>query len=233
MLAYLTEVVGCEKSIINLQRKFNLQPRFLEKTYSIYRNTIDFRSLNIKLSNMYNKIPHSLLIVFISFFGSPILSIAGECGEAIKPVSYYNNISLYSLIAGFGLVFIGIISDVKLIKNTSFVCAFLPFVLWTYVHFMVDFTELKKNVFAYNALAEGTLANIAEAQDRYKSEQDIFLKDLQQLYSHTAGSQGINPCVRILKITAGFKHWAAEAKHISSPDTIRWDSNIGSSLKKG
>ena len=80
---------------------------------------------------------------------------------------------------------------------------------------------------------KGTLANIAEAQDRYKSEQDIFLKDLQQLYSHTAGSQGINPCVRILKINADFKRWMAEAKHISSPDTIRWDSNSGSSLKKG
>ena len=98
---------------------------------------------------------------------------------------------------------------------------------------MIDFTELKKNVYAYNALAEGTLANIAEAQDRYKSEQDIYLKDLQKLYSHTAGSQGINPCVRILKINADFKHWVAEAKHVSSPDTIRWDSNSGSSLKKG
>ena len=95
------------------------------------------------------------------------------------------------------------------------------------------FHRTKKNVFAYNALAEGTLANIAEAQDRYKSEQDIFLKDLQQLYSHTAGSQGINPCVRILKINADFKRWMAEAKHISSPDIIRWDSNSGSSLKKG
>ena len=98
---------------------------------------------------------------------------------------------------------------------------------------MINFTELKKKVYAYNALAEGTLANIAEAQDRYKSEQDIFLNDLQQLYSHTAGAQGINPCVKILNIEADFKHWTAEAKHISSPDTILWDSNSGSSLKKG
>ena len=109
----------------------------------------------------------------------------------------------------------------------------LAFALWLYIHFFIDFTQIKKNVYAYNALAEGTLANIAEAQDRYKSEQDIFLKDLQKLYSHTAGSQGINPCVRILKINAGFNHWMAEAKHISSPDTIRWDSKSGSSLKKG
>jgi len=189
--------------------------------------------LNINILNMYNKISHSLLNILISFLVCPTISIASECGEAIKPLSYYDNISLYSLIAGFGLIFVGILSDAKILKKTSFACAFLPFALWSYVHFMMDFTELKKNVFAYNALAEGTLANIAEAQDRYKSEQDIFLKDLQKLYSHTAGSQGINPCVRILKINANFKHWTAEAKHISSPDTIRWDSNSGSSLKKG
>ena len=97
----------------------------------------------------------------------------------------------------------------------------------------IRYKELKKNVFAYNALAEGTLANIAEAQDRNKSEQGVFLKDLQELYSHVAGSQGINPCVRILKINAGFSQWIAEAKHVSSPDTIKWDSSSGSSLKKG
>ena len=190
--------------------------------------------LNIKHIVVFNsKTLYGLLLIAISFFVYPNLSIAGECGDVIKPLSYYNNISLYSLIVGFGLVFIGILSEVKIVKNTSFVCAFLPFILWGYVHFMIDFNELNKNVYAYNALAEGTLANIAEAQDRYKSEQDIFLKDLQQLYSHTAGSQGINPCVRMLKINADFKHWTAEAKHVSSPDTIRWDSNSGSSLKKG
>ena len=175
----------------------------------------------------------SLLIILIYFWVHPIVAIAGECGEPIKPLSYYNNVSLYSLFAGFGLVFVGILLDKIIIKKVSFVCALAPFALWGYIHFMIDFSELKKNVYAYNALAEGTLANIAEAQDRYKSEQDIFLKDLQKLYSHTAGSQGINACVRILKINADFKHWAAEAKHVSSPDTIRWDSNSGSSLKKG
>jgi hypothetical protein len=56
---------------------------------------------------------------------------------------------------------------------------------------------------------------------------------LQDLYSHVAGSHGINPCVRILKINAGFSQWVAEAKHVSSPDTIKWDSSSGSSLKKG
>jgi len=129
--------------------------------------------------------------------------------------------------------FCKIIADKKSWKVTALSLSILPLAVWGYVQFMVDFTDLKKNVFAYNALAEGTLANIAEAQDRYKSEQGVFLKDLQELYSHVAGSHGINPCVRILKINAGFSQWIAEAKHVSSPDTIKWDSSSGSSLKKG
>ena len=181
---------------------------------------------------MYKKL-YSLIFLLFIFYILPTSLIADNCGDVIRPLSYYDNISLYSLIIGFGFIFIGIVSDVQIVKKISFVCLFFPFVMWGYVHFIMDFSELKKNVFAYNALAEGTLANIAEAQDRYKSEQDIFLKDLQKLYSHTAGSQGINPCVRILKINAGFNHWMAEAKHISSPDTIQWDSKSGSSLKKG
>jgi hypothetical protein len=180
-----------------------------------------------------NKILSGLLISFVGFLSHPNILSAGECGEAIRPLSYYDNIFLYSLIAGFGLFFIGILVDKKFVKNAVLGLAFIPFVAWGYVHFMIDFSQIKKNVFAYNALAEGTLANIAEAQDRYKSEQGVFLKDLQKLYSHTAGSQGINPCVRILKINADFQHWIAEAKHVSSPDTIRWESNSGSSLKKG
>ena len=179
------------------------------------------------------KIIYSLLFILIIFYIIPVPLLADGCGEVIQPLSYYDNISLYSLIIGFAFIFIWIISDVKIVKRISFVCLFFPFAIWGYVHFVINFSELKRNVFAYNALAEGTLANIAEAQDRYKSEQDTFLKDLQKLYSHTAGSQGINPCVRILKINAGFNYWMAEAKHISSPDTIRWDSESGSSLKKG
>lgn len=174
-----------------------------------------------------------LLIFCFGFWLCPNVLSAGECGEAIKPLSYYDNISRYSLIVGFGLFFVGILVDKKLVKNIALGLAVVPFAMWGYVNFMIDFSELKKNVYAYNALAEGTLANIAEAQDRYKSEQGVFLKDLQKLYSHTAGSQGINPCVRILKINANFQLWVAEAKHVSSPDTIRWDSNSGSSLKKG
>jgi len=149
------------------------------------------------------------------------------------PLSYFEKVSRYALLICFGLFLVGILFDKKPVKIILLTSSIIPLAVWGYVQFMIDFTELKKNDFAYNALAEATLANIAEAQDRYKSEQGVFLKDLQELYSHVAGSHGINPCVRILKINAGFSQWIAEAKHVSSPDKIQWDSSSGSSLKKG
>ena len=174
-----------------------------------------------------------LIILCIVFFVCPNTLSAGECGNIIKPLSYYDNISLYSLILCFGLFLVGILVDKTLVKTITLSMSLLPLAAWGYVHFMIDFTQIKKEVYAYNALAEQTLANIAEAQDRYKSEQGVFLKDLQKLYSHIAGSQGVDPCVRILKVNAGFSHWIAEAQHVSSPDVIKWDSSSGSSLKKG
>ena len=164
---------------------------------------------------------------------SPDIINAGECGESIKSLSYYDRISTYSLLISVLLFIIGILLDNNSWKIKTLFLSVLPLIVWGYVQFMIDFTELKKNVYAYNALAEGTLANIAEAQDRYKSEQGVFIKDLQELYSHVAGSHGINPCVRIVRINAGFSQWIAEAKHVSSPDIIEWNSSSGSSLKKG
>ncbi len=102
-----------------------------------------------------------------------------------------------------------------------------------YIHFFIDFPKIQKTIFNYNAAAEATLANIAEAQDRYKSEHETFLNNLAELKSHTAGAHGMDKCVRILKIQAGFNHWSAEARHVSSPDKVIWDSRTGSSLKKG
>jgi len=175
----------------------------------------------------------TLLILLILSFIHPSIVFGDECGDVIKPLSYYNTISTYALILCFALFFTGILIDRKVIKVSALSLSIIPLLMWCYVQFMIDFSEIKKDVYAYNALAEGTLANIAEAQDRYKSEQGVFIKDLQKLYSHTAGSQGINPCVRILKINASFSQWIAEAKHVSSPDIIKWDSSSGSSLKKG
>ncbi|MCH8157727.1 MAG: hypothetical protein IID18_08260, partial [Nitrospinae bacterium] len=135
------------------------------------------------------------LLVFHAVFwaGPGIAAGAANCGEVIHPLSYYGTVSLYALAAGFALVILGILLDKKVLKMASFGLAVLPLVVWVYVQFFIDFNQIKRSVFAYNALAEGTLANIAEAQDRYKSEQGVFLKDLQKLYSHTAGSHGINP----------------------------------------
>jgi len=183
---------------------------------------------------MFNKkFSSNVLISLLIIFVIPGIINASDCGDVIKPLSYFDKISRYSLYICFALFLIGILIDKNPWKITALSLSLLPLAVWGYVQFMVDFADLKKNVFAYNALAEGTLANIAEAQDRYKSEQGVFLKDLQELYSHVAGSHGINPCVRILKINAGFNQWIAEAKHVSSPDTIKWDSSSGSSLKKG
>ena len=181
----------------------------------------------------YKALCHIVLICFIAIFTFPDLINASDCGDVIKPISYFENVSKYSLYISLGLFLTGILVDRKPVKNIALSLSILPLAFWGYVQFMVDFADLKKNVYTYNALAEGTLANIAEAQDRYKSEQGVFIKDLQELYSHVAGSQGVNPCVKILKINSGFSQWIAEAKHVSSPDTIRWDSSSGSSLKKG
>lgn len=156
-----------------------------------------------------------------------------ECGEKVQSAKYFSDVSLYSLIAAFGLVFAGIFIDKKALKLGIWSLSIIPFILWIYINYFIDYERIKRLGFTYNATAENTLANIAEAQDRYKSEQDTFLKNLDELNSHMAGSHGINECVKILKIEAEWNHWSAQAKHVSSPDKIIWDSLTGSSLKKG
>ena len=191
-------------------------------------------SLEKNWGRLGNKILQYLYLLLAAAWAVPGLALgATDCGDTVRPLTFYENVSLYALLAGFVFVVLGILVDKKNLKMAAFGFALFPIAAWVYVQFFIDFSQIKRNVFAYDALAEGTLANIAEAQDRYKSEQGVFLKDLQELYSHVAGSHGINPCVRILKINAGFSQWIAEAKHVSSPDTIKWDSNSGSSLKKG
>jgi hypothetical protein len=163
---------------------------------------------------------------------SPTLAQA-SCGEKIIPLSLYEDISLYSLIAGFILVFAAIFLEKKKLKLGLGVAAVLPFLAWGYVNFMVDYTKIQKTIFNYNVQAEATLANIAEAQERYQSEQGSFITDLKVLESHLAGAHGMDECVRIVELNASFGHWSAVAQHYSSPDTVRWDSTSGSSLKKG
>ena len=156
-----------------------------------------------------------------------------DCGEKIPDLIIYEQVSQYSIWIALYLAIGGILVEQKTIKRILMVIAVLPLAAWGYVQFMVDYTSLKKEIFAYNVLAEATLANIAEAQDRYKSEQGMYIGDLRKIYSHIGGAGGMNECVKILNITAGFEHWRAEATHLSSPDSVIWDSRAGTSLKKG
>ncbi len=173
--------------------------------------------------------------------GQPLLSLYSlnpaiaqiSCGEEIIDLSLYENISLYSLIAGFVLVFTAIFLEQKKVKLGLGLAAVAPFLIWGYVNFLVDYDKIRKTIFNYNLQAEATLANIAEAQERYQSEQGNFIKDLKMLKSHLAGAHGMDECVKIIELNVGFDHWSAVAQHYSSPDTVRWDSTSGSSLKKG
>ena len=156
-----------------------------------------------------------------------------DCGEKIPDLIIYEQVSQYSIWIALSLAIGAILVEQKTIKRILMIIAVLPLAAWGYVQFMVDYTSLKKEIFAYNVLAEATLANIAEAQDRYKSEQGTYIGDLRKIYSHIGGAGGMNECVKILNMTAGFEHWRAEATHLSSPESVIWDSRAGTSLKKG
>jgi hypothetical protein len=173
-----------------------------------------------------------LKIGVAGLFLSPGIAQAA-CGEKIMPLNFYEDVSLYSLIAGFVLVFAAIFLENKKVKLVLGLAAVLPFLAWGYVNFLVDYNKIRKTIFNFNVQAEATLANIAEAQERYQSEQGNFITDLKVLESHLAGAHGMDECVRIVELKASFGHWFAVAQHYSSPDTVRWDNTSGSSLKKG
>ena len=156
-----------------------------------------------------------------------------NCGNKITDLAIYETISQYSIWIALAFVISAILLDQKKFKYILFILALFPILSWGYVNYIVDYSKLKKEIFAYNAMAEATLANIAEAQDRYKSEQGTYIGDLRKLYSHIGGAGGMNECVKILSVQAGFDHWRSEAKHLSSPKTVIWDSRAGTSLKKG
>ena len=156
-----------------------------------------------------------------------------NCGEKIPDLIIYEGISEFSIWIALALGIGGILLDQITRKRILFFMAIFPLIAWGYVQFFVDYSRLKKDIFAYNSMAEATLANIAEAQDRYKSEQGTYIGNLRKLYSHIGGAGGMNECVKILNIIASFDHWRAEAAHLSSPNTVIWDSRAGTSLKKG
>lgn len=182
---------------------------------------------------MNNKTRHAILSIFILLSVQGVAFAQGSCGEKIPALGIFEQISQYALWLALALMIPGVLFDHKIWKKVLLNLAVISFAGWAYVNFFVDYNALKKEIFNHNAVAEATLANIAEAQDRYKSEQDTYIGDLRKLYSHIGGAGGMNECVKILNVQAGFDHWRAEAGHVSSPDTVIWDSRAGTSLKKG
>tara|TARA_B100000686_G_C16747257_1_gene950240 strand:+ start:671 stop:1195 length:525 start_codon:yes stop_codon:yes gene_type:complete len=172
------------------------------------------------------------LITKSLLFSNGIISQT-NCGKKIPDLIIYERISDFSIWTALILAVGGILLDQNTRKRVLFILAIFPIMAWGYVQFVVDYSHLKKDIFAYNSMAEATLANIAEAQDRYKSEQGTYIGNLRKLYSHIGGAGGMNECVKILSINAGFDHWRAEAAHLSSPETVIWDSRAGTSLQKG
>lgn len=158
---------------------------------------------------------------------------SSDCGGRALSLNFYEQVSYYSLALGFGLIFLATLFNGKKLKIGLFAASIIPFAAWIYVYAFLDLEQLKKTIFNYDLLAESTLANIAEGQERYKSEHAAYLKDLDRLSSHIAGSHGIDPCIKVLSIRTYPDHWTGVARHVSSPHKIIWDSRSGSSLKKG
>ena len=184
------------------------------------------------MTNKSKQLVFRTLFIILSF--SPGIAFGqSSCGEKIPALGNFELISQYSLGLAVVVLILGILFDHKFWKKTLLILALVPFAGWAYVDFFIDYNKLKNDIFNYNAVAEATLANIAEAQDRYKSEQSTYIGDLRKIYSHIGGAGGMNECVKILNVQAGVDHWRAEAGHVSSPDTVIWDSRAGTSLKKG
>jgi hypothetical protein len=174
-------------------------------------------------------------LAFVDYV-SPVLAqlpAGANCGKAVRGIEFYKNLSTYSLIGAFVFILTAILLDRKVFKTASIILAAPLLGAWAYVNFLVDFGAIQKTVFNYNVQAEEALANIAEGQERYKSEHGFYLGDLNKMFSHLAGAHGINPCVRILELKVAGEIWTATAQHINSPEPIHWDGKSGSSLKKG
>ncbi|WP_282011249.1 hypothetical protein [Nitrospina watsonii] len=158
---------------------------------------------------------------------------AEPCGESVPPLEFYEQVSGYVLVAAFGFIIPAILFNSKKAKKILGILGALFLGGWSYLAYGIDYEEIKKTIFNYNLQAEQTLANIAEAQDRYKSEHDTYIDDLGKLRSHLFGAHGLKQCVKILELNVQWDHWSAKARHVSSPHTVEWDSTSGSSLKKG
>jgi hypothetical protein len=160
-------------------------------------------------------------------------AVVNDCGEKVTPIETYEQIAYFSLAGGLGLVFLSTFLKSKKNQIVLVILALIPLGIWGYVKLNIDYDQIKRIIFTYNVQAEGALSNIAEGQERFKSEHGNFVNDLTKLRAHIAGANGMGECVQVLEIKAHYDYWTASAKQVSSPDVIFWDSRKGSSLKKG
>tara|TARA_B100000686_G_C16802584_1_gene987263 strand:- start:2948 stop:3562 length:615 start_codon:yes stop_codon:yes gene_type:complete len=156
-----------------------------------------------------------------------------DCGPKPISIEFYERVSYFSLAASFGLVFLLTFFNSKPLKFFLGVLALTALGIWGYVFLTADYEETRRIIFNYNIKAEQALNNLAEGQDRYKSEYGVYMNDLKELHSHVAGASGVDRCVNIYDIKVYHEYWTATAQQVSSPDKIYWDSRKGSSLKKG
>ena len=156
-----------------------------------------------------------------------------NCGPKPISIETYEKVSYISLAASFGFVFLLTFFNSKALKIFLGTLALIAIGCWAYVFFTADYEETRRIIFNYNVQAEQALNNLAEGQDRYKSEYGIYMNDLEELHTHVAGASGVDRCVKIFDIKVFYDYWTATAQQISSPEKIYWDSRKGSSLKKG
>ena len=71
-----------------------------------------------------------------------------DCGEKIPDLIIYEQVSQYSIWIALALAIGGILIEQKISKRILMVFAMLPLAAWGYVQFMVDYSSLKKEIFA-------------------------------------------------------------------------------------
>ena len=199
---------------------------------------------SIKSRTVFSSLTLVLIILFtggIFFYVSGVSMGVNEepdimkidCGPSPISIETYERISYVSLVTGFGFIFLLTLLNDKILKIGAGIFSLIAFGILGYVYFTVDYDEVRRIIFNYNVQAEQALNNLAEGQDRYKSEYGLYLNDLEKLHSHIAGASGLSRCVKILEIKVYRDYWTATAQQISSPEKVYWDSRKGSSLKKG
>ena len=102
------------------------------------------------MKNVLN--PGSKLVGMFSFiiiFITCQTTFAMNCGEKPVSVKFYEQMSFYGLIAGFGLLIVGILLDKKGLKFGLFALSVIPFIAWGYANFLVDYSKFEKNEYNY------------------------------------------------------------------------------------